>query len=300
MWLIGGGLAIIAGLLVFGRRRSKYEPEAEPVAAEAPHPMRRHTDHYETMPELEELIVDDDDDTQENLALDADLIMGTGLDDGIDVEVAGDLGFEDAAPALDLEFPEEPEADDEAPITDILSAPKMEESSILESEILPDDDDYDMSVIVDATKMPTHEDVTQQDLKAVPVPGGDETLITDSYTVSQEIDYQILEQDYEEELTATQALNMEIEKAAADLVERLDADEDATAEVMEVEADEYKTHELPMASVTELDVTANLQASDEDTAEIEANDQTIEMSPEKSDETIEMEVESGTVDTKAL
>ncbi len=296
-WLVGGGIALIAGLLMFGRRR-KPEDDVEPVIAEAPQPERRRTDHYETMPELEELVVDDDDPTQENLALDADLVMGTGLESGIDVEVAEDFGFEGASAELDLEFPEEPLEEAETRITDIISAPQIEESSILESEILPDDDDYDMSVIVDATKMPDHEDVTQQDLKAVPVPGGDETLVSDSYTVSQEIDYQILEQDYEEELTATQALNMEIEKAAAGLAERLEADDDPTAE--QAQLDENKTHELPMASVTELDVTANLQATDEDTAEIEATDDTAEMSTRQSDDTVEMEVESGTVDTKAL
>ena len=51
--------------------------------------------------------------------------------------------------------------------------------SILESEVLPDDedeDDYDMSVIVDATKMPNPDDVTQKDLEAVPVETSDETL----------------------------------------------------------------------------------------------------------------------------
>ena len=295
-WLVGGGLAIIAGLLMFGRRR-KDDDEAEPVAAEAPHPMRRHTDHYETLPELEELVVDDDDPTQENLALDADLVMGTGLSEGTAIEVAEDLGFEGGAANLDLELPEESE-EREAPITDIISAPQIDESSILESEILPDDDDYDMSVIVDATRMPDHEEVTQQDLKAVPVPGGDETLVSDSYTVSQEIDYQILEQDYEEELTATQALNLEIEKAAADLVERLEADDDPTAETAQF--DENKTHELPMATVTELDVTSNMPSAEDDTAEIDANEKTAEMSAHQTDDTAEMEVESGTVDTKAL
>ncbi len=48
--------------------------------------------------------------------------------------------------------------------------------SILESEVLPEDDDYDMSVIVDATKMPQHEEVTERDLKAVEVESDDETL----------------------------------------------------------------------------------------------------------------------------
>ena len=161
-----------------------------------------------------------------------------------------------------------------------------------------------MSVIMDATKMPNHEDVTERDLQAVPVEGGDTTLITDSYTVSQELDYQVLEQDYEKELSATQALNMEIERAAAELTDSLDADDDATIEFSTV--DEGKTHELPLATVTELDVTANLPAGDDETAEIEASDKTVEIDAEdktaempSNDSTVEMEVESGSVDTKA-
>lgn len=298
-WLVGGGLALIAGLLVFGRRRRSDDDEVESAAATAPHPMRRHTDRYETMPELEELMVDDDDPTEENLALDADLVMGTGLNQGIDVEVAEDLGFEGEVAALDLELPEETEDTGEVRNTDILSVPNIEASSILESEILPEDDDYDMSVIVDATKMPNHDDVTQQDLRAVPVPGGDETLISDSYTVSQEIDYQILEQDYEDELTATQALNLEIEKAAAELSEDMADDDDQT--VRQDVGDEHQTHELPKATVTELDVTANLQSAEEDTTEeIETTEETVEMARKNVDDTVEMEVESGTIDTKAL
>lgn len=304
-WLLGGGLALIFGLLMFGRRRGR-EDDAEPAAAAAAaeataaHPMRRHTDRYETMPELEELVVDDDEPTEENLALDADLVMGTGLDRGIDVEVAEDLGFEGASAELDLELPDESGQTDRTPITDIISAPNIETSSILDSEILPGDDDYDMSVIVDATKMPDHQDVTRQDLKAVPVPGGDETLITDNYTVSQEIDYQILEQDYEDELTATQALNLEIEKAAAELAERQRLEEDEDPTISTEQADDQKTQEMPKATVTELDVTANLQSAEENTAEIEPTDETVEMAPKNADDTVEMEVESGTVDTKAL
>ncbi|MDA0705284.1 MAG: hypothetical protein O2805_01355 [Proteobacteria bacterium] len=124
--------------------------------------------------------------------------------------------------------------------------------------MLPDvndiDDDYDMSVIVDATKMPVPEDITQKDLAATPMDTSDETLITGDYTVSHEVDYTVLEQDYEDEFTATQALNIEIVRATTELAARMD--------------DEYgydeNTSEMSMASVTALNITAQLPANNDD------------------------------------
>ena len=277
LWLAGAGAALIAALFMFGRRRRDDEepaPVAEPV-----HPMRRATDtatvEVIAEPQLE---IPDDSPTEENLALDADLELGTGLSEGTDIDVAQDFGFA-VTTHLDMELPEETPVDveDTVPETDIIAPPKIDESSILESEVLPDDDDYDMSVIVDATKMPQPEEVTEMDLKAVVVENADETLVTDNYTVSQEVDYQILEQDYEDELTATQALNMEIERAAAEIAERMERDDDApvekTAEIVSTEktvelGPNEKTAEMPLATVTELDVTANLPAGpDEDLPE---------------------------------
>jgi len=149
----------------------------------------------------------------ESLAIDADLIIGSGLQQGTDVDVAQDFGFA-ATTELDLELPEETSNDDEISGTDILPPLGTDESSILMSEVLPEDEDYDMSVIVDATKMPQPGDVTHRDLEAVQVDDGDETLITGDYTVSKEVDYKIVEQDYQDEMTATQALSAEIMKAA--------------------------------------------------------------------------------------
>ena len=157
---------------------------------------------------------------------------------------------------------------------------KVEENSILESEVLPDDDDYDMSVIVDATKMPDPDDVTERDLEAVQVENSDETLITGDYTVSQEVDYKILEQDYEDEFTATQALNIEIQKAAEDLALRLDED-----------LDENQTAEMQLATVHELDITAQMK-KDEDQEELEiADDEDTGINP-----TVNMEAEGDTVE----
>ena len=286
-WLVGAGIALIAGLIFFGRR-DRGTPAPEVVPAQ---PARRRTDPDNNTEELEAVAdvdydIADDSPTAENLALDADLEIGTGLAQGTDMDVAQDFGFA-VTTHLDMELPKEPANAGEKPETDIIAPIGIEQSSILENEMLPDDDDYDMSVIVDATKMPRPEEVTERDLKAVVVDGGDETLISGDYTVSKDVDYNILQQDYEDEMTATQALNMEIEKAAAEIAEKMDEAEDATG----------VTAEMPLATVTPIDVTANLPARDDDeitdadatgvneeiTQEMAADDNTVEMPAAKND-----------------
>ncbi len=317
-WLGGAGLALIAGLLAFGRRRAAHEPE--PVTdAPVEHPMQQAAD-VSTVEVTEihpiEPVVDvdyeleDDSPTQENLALDADLFVGTGLSDGTEVDIAQDFGYA-ASAELDLELPEE-HATSESPETDVIPPPMIERSSILESEVLPDDDEYDMSVVVDATKMPQPDEITERDLKAVVVDGTDETLIADNYTVSQEADYHILEQDYEDEMTATQALNLEIERAAAALAERMEEidptdklkvqSEESEAEPADEDDSEGLTTEMPMATVTPIDATASLPQSEDVVADDDvADDQTTEMPArrESDDDTAEMTIESGTINTKA-
>lgn len=252
-WLVGGGVAVMFALVLFGRRfrdgfgSSPIAPAAGKVdAGVANEPV-----------------------ATESLAIDADLIIGSGLQQGTDVDVAQDFGFA-ATTELDLEFPEETSNDDEIVDheisgTDILPPLSTDESSILKSEVLPEDDDYDMSVIVDATKMPRPDDVTHRDLEAVPVDDGDETLITGDYTVSKEVDYKIVEQDYEDEMTATQALSAEIMKAADE------------------------SSELSLATVHELDPTAEFPTQDQNeigddddtgvnpTINMDADQDTIEM-----------------------
>ena len=214
--------------------------------------------------ELDEL-----EETQENLALDADLIIGSGLQEGSEIDVAQDFGFA-ATTELDLELPEEMSSYQETDAgTDIIPPLNIEVQSILESEVLSDEaevdaaeddtvnfaeiddatieDDYDMSVIVDATKMPDTDEATVRDLAAIPVEGGDETLVTDDYTVSSEVDYTVLEQDYEDEFSATQALNNEIARAAAEIDESIG-----------------ELNDTSMASVAALDITAQLPANNDD------------------------------------
>jgi hypothetical protein len=276
LWLGGGGVTIILALLLFGRTfRSRFG--SAPIAPAVP--QRRQTDgdtqRVEAIGDID-IEIADDAPTGENLALDADLFIGTGLQDGTDVDVAQDFGFA-ATTSIDIELPEEMSSGAELPSTDIIPPFMTDEHSILESEVLPEEDDYDMSVIVDATQMPQPDDITERDLEAIQVDTGDDTLITDDYTVSQEVDYKVLEQDYEDEMTATQALNAEIQKAAEDI-----------AMQKENEAGD-KTAEMPLATVHELDVTAQLPAknqeeiSDDDdtgvnpTVNMEGSDNTVEI-----------------------
>ena len=295
LWLFGGGgAALIIGLLLFGRRNRDLGDPAV-VAAETTHPMRRASDtgQAEALPD-DDFIISDDSPTEENLALDADLEIGTGLQEGSDVDVRHDFAFASTT-SLDLELPFEDEGDTSE--TDMMAAPTAEEAVILEEEILPDDDDYDMSVIVDATKMPNTEEVTERDLKAVVV---DEAADDEGgYTIDQEVDYQILEQDYEEELTATQALNKEIERAAAELASRM---EDPDADMSNDE-----TEDMQLATVTELDSLRPATASDdgdagdneEETDEIIAEEATVEMPGDDNESTVEMPAKQGKTDTSS-
>jgi hypothetical protein len=237
-WLGGGGVAIILALVLLGRRfRDGFD--SRPIAPAVP--KRRETDgdtqNLAAATEIDVEIADEPAAT-ESLAIDADLIIGTGLQQGTEVDVAQDFGFA-ATTELDLELTEAMSSDGVISETDILPPLNIDEHSILENEVMSDDDDYDMSVMVDATKMPQPDDVTQRDLEAIQVDDGDETLITGDYTVSKEVDYKIVEQDYKDEMTATQALSAEIMKVVDE------------------------SSELALATVHELDVTSQMPVQDQ-------------------------------------
>ena len=213
--------------------------------------------------------------------LDADLAAGTGFDATRDVEVAQDFAFSttrDLGADLDVVLPEEDETTRTA--TDIIPAQRAEEHTILEREILPtEDDEYDLSMIVDATKQRYSEDgdVTAKELQAIAVDGDDIEEGDEDYTLSNEVDYHILEQDYEEELSATQALNAEILRAAEDLAARLDADS---------EEDTEEVATISEAAVITAEQTALLDAEEM----LDGDDATTEMPARstESDNTVEM------------
>jgi len=297
LWLIGAGFALLGTLLLFGRLlRERFA--SSPIGAIAVPERRRSESDTQRIEAISAIEVEFQElsETQENAllqessALDADLIIGTGLQRGSEIDVAQDFGFSTAT-ALDLELPEEMSSGGSyASSTDIIPPINFELQSILDSEVLPQvmssDDDYDMSVVVDATKMPLPEDFTQRDLEAVQLETGDDTLITGDYTVSHEVDYKVLEQDYEDEFTATQALNNEITRAAAELAARMDEELGA----ME------NTAEMSLASITALDITAQLPANnDDDISDLDDTgiNEAVTVDMHLDDNTAEMPVKKG-------
>ncbi len=322
-WTLGGALVVIGGLL-FWRRRETDEPDdvAAAVAARRPQPVRHlEEDSIEVeiidSPEAAAALdydLSDDSPTEENLALDANLFEGHGLSDAQSADSV-DFAFAPET-ALDLELTEAAARQPEEPETDIIAPPDRSTGSILESEVLPEEHDYDMSVIMDVTKIPVPEEATERDLKAVVVDDNadDHASEEDGYTLSQEVDYQILEQDYEDEMTATQALNKEIERAARELA--ADLDDAVTVETETLSHEE--TTALPVANIAELDVTANLPAGNDDesasgdtgihdeiTVNLDAGDKTVEMAATRDasaagdDPTVEMDVDRAKRDSRA-
>jgi hypothetical protein len=293
-WALTAFFAALSGYLAFGPRlRQRFG--SKPIGAEPIVERRVSQPRAIVVPEsrmqVEEIqpqygAVDfdlsDNSPTDENPALDANLFSGAGLaevDDGRDEQ---DFGFAETT-SIDMELPDRPAVMDISE-TDIIAPPeRTREAMILDSEVLPDEDEYDMSIIVDATKMPNPNDVTERDLMAVQVdeePG--ETMITDAYTINDDVDIDLLEQDYEDELTATQALNAEIEKAAAELAQNREPDTDSD---LERDASGDTSVQIRLASVTDLDLTAEMDARNDDsdaadiddTASIDASDETVEM-----------------------
>jgi hypothetical protein len=220
-WLIGSGLALTAALLLFGRRlRALFGSKlVGPNATRSA--VREHLRTEKAGDASDGHAIDDESPPAENIALDA------RLQQDVDIDLVQDFDFA-ATAELDFELPFEPETplhDDDA---DILPPRLANTASILDSEVLREEekdeeqeDYYEMSVITDATRMPLPEDATERDLKAVAVESGNAGENSESVTIIQEADYEILEQDYEDELSATQVLHLEIERAAAELASGL-------------------------------------------------------------------------------
>jgi hypothetical protein len=317
-WLIWAAVALISAfgsyLMFWPKLRARFgsrpvgddervPPRAEHVAPisvpESEMTVQEITPTYDNV----DFDLSDDSPTEENLALDADLVDGTGFDDSEDVDVNRDFGFA-ATMDLDMELPETAATPDAEPETDIIPPPERPEDLVVSSEVLPDEDDdeYDISMVVDATKMPDPAEVTERDLMAVPIDDTGQTQINDDYTIVDEVAQDILEQDYEDELSATQLLHAEIEKAASELAETigeddptelasLDDDEEMDDNAGRIVGSEDDTSiEMQLTNLSELDLTATLEAQNDDesngddldvTASIEAEDKTVEMPRDK-------------------
>jgi hypothetical protein len=283
-WLAGSVIAITFGLIMYRRRldgQASTGPDA-PLATDQP--LRRFSDTQSTdtasveVPEID-YDISDDSPTEENLVLDADLIMGTGLSDSSNSDISDGFRFAESS-ELDVEVRSEPAESQPAPTG---------EDSILDNEVLPvaADDDYDMSVIIDATKIPQADDTAEHDFKAVEVTTGDDTLMTQNFMSDMDADFQIIEQDYEDELTATQALNLEIAHAAAELTAKM--------EIEGINKTDDDTSALPLATVTELEITAQMPArNDEISSPDDSGDsEAVTANTIADEDTVEMPVESG-------
>jgi hypothetical protein len=333
MWLGGAGLALILGLLLFGRqirerfgsvavgapaapsRRLDDGPAAQPVVEDTPAPQPVVEDTPAPQPVISDLDYELHDDTLnlESITLDADFDDGTGLQDTAETDVSEDLGFLTAGAAadhkLDIEVTELTAKEEDHTATDIIPPTRQAGETILEKEILPSDKDttadYDISMMIDATQQILPDDLeTVKDLMAVALDKDGDT----------KTDYETLEQDYEDELSATQVLNLEIEEAARALAEQMD-DIDAgggdTTE-MPMSEDPKITAEMPMSEAPEItaemptseksEITAKLTASGD--AQNEDFDDSSVIIPEltaeipQPDSAATIEVESGSIDTK--
>lgn len=298
MWLGGSGLALILGLLLFGQRiRQRFGSVA--VGADSV-PSRRRTDARAQPTAADvDFQVPDELPPSAFMTLDADFDDGTGLQDTSDMDVAQDFGFSASTTfdeELDMVLPDGADAEDTSGPTDIISPTEREEDPlVLDSEVMPDADDnadYDLSMIVDVTKQDVvHSDATEKDLQAVQLDAAVDPEAED-YTLNKDVDYKILEQDYEDEFTATQALNAEIEKAAAELADRMDID--ATGEMT---AKLPENTQAQNDDISDHDVTSD---TEELTAEPRGMDDevTVEMPADDDQITVDMEIESGMIDTK--
>jgi len=291
IWLAAGVISVFGGYLMFGQRlRERFGSTAVGATGSSTRPQSvQGTPRVapiavpgseiaveEITPASDDIDFDlsDDSPTEENLALDADLFEGTGLEQSTDVDVNQDFGFA-VTTELDMELPEMAGRENASPETDII--PPLErtrDQMVVDSEVLPDDSQYEMSVLVDVTKMPNPDDVTERDLKAVALEDNGQTLIGDAYTINKEVDLETLEKDYEDEFTATQALNMEIEKAAAELANTMTPASDPSGDT---------SVEMQLTDIADLDVPSSLDAQNDEigeddiTVKIDADDKTVEM-----------------------
>jgi hypothetical protein len=365
LWLGGASLGVLLGLALFFGRSIKERFGSAPLNDPMEQLDDDLTDEVEVLSDFNPGVADEpaevagepsivadvdfqlDDSiiSSQSISLDADLDAGTGLQNVSDVDVAQDFGFSASTTgeveqaienAIDLELPEEaPETPEKLP-TDIIPPNHRIEDSILDSEEPPNIDasaEYDLSMIVDATKQALgSDDLTAKDLMAVQVGAEAESASEDiELTLNDEIDIEALEQDYEEEYTATLAMNEEIEQAAIDLALRLDNDDasevtsemPSVAEATQTEAVLEDNMPTEIASLDDdLDdledtgvnpqLTARmLQPGNEATVEMPnpasektvqmpspGSEQTVEMPNPASEPTVEMQVESGSVDTK--
>jgi len=299
LWLGGTGLALMLGLFVFGRQlRERFGSVAVGTPAV---PSQRRGDEPAPRPAVSEIDYNFDDDTLNTRAivLDADLEASTGLQDASEMNVTQDYGFSATADndyKIDLEITEQASMEEDLQSTDVIPPLEKMRETILVNEILPSDDDvaevdadedYDMSMTVDATSVVLDENTsTTRDLQAVLVAADDDSDSDDTeQTLIQEGDYHILEQDYQDDLTATQALDIEIEEAARALTGRMD-DVDVSGDTAKIPGAPDAENTAELAAI--LPESGSAENEDFDDAGV-IPDLTAEMPSAESDTVIEID-----------
>jgi hypothetical protein len=327
VWLAGSGVALILGLLLFGRKlKSRFAPEA----FERRRTDGRSLDDTDIAP-MGGLPAQGTAAVARVVNLDADLEDGSGFQYGGDIDVAQDFGFSGNSgrfPNLDMDLTGSDSS------TDVIATRRVEEATILVSETPPQHEDsgeYDVSMIVDATRQIIEDDNTTKDLRAIEVDAEEDDTVSEEYTLNKEVDYRVLEQDYEDELTATQALNAEIARAAHALSKQFGKDEmgdtltdtmndevDAAAAFEEVFDDVFNdktsqlpardeacaddvTTALPAGGYPDNDETTHLSVSSTMTLDDTANEEiALEVPTAENDSSVEVEIESAIVDTRKM
>lgn len=287
VWLGGSGVAIFLALLMFGRRlRERFAPSPDLDDTQVNEELfnRRSSDRGENVSSNELDFADTiTNANQVEVKVEEHSVPVPDFDTGDDVDVALDYSFSssgDYSDELDVRLDDDTGFDPEAPTAEMPRPDAIEENT-----------GYDMSMVLDVTKQDfSGMDTTSRDLHAVEVkptiPG------SRSLDLTTEFDYKILEQDYEEELTATQALNREIAEAALELQNRLsEFDDDPTAISMaeDLEGTAEVTTEMPAralsddADSTDINeaLTARLPEHDDD-LEFADLDATVEHLPKKT------------------
>ena len=298
LWLAGSGVAIILALLLFGRSlRSRFGLAPNDLHSELPvREARSEPDALDLRDDVD-YHLDDAAPTIECATLDADLLMGTGLNQTIEVDPAKDIGSPSPT-EVDIELPFAAELETAPGDDKIRPASLSADATILDSEILPGSDDYpdpedfDMSVILDATKMPQPEDVTQSNLAAIEMDSQTDTVAAieedDEVTAESTIDLTILEQDYEDELSATQALKMDVTQAAMMLSAAMEGEEDAAASG-DASFDDDATAAMSMATLSDHDIENHAAAENDDQAITHQDLEELKLEIFGVEETVEMQ-----------
>ncbi|MBT8087204.1 MAG: hypothetical protein KJO46_04180 [Gammaproteobacteria bacterium] len=307
LWLAGLGIGVILALLFFGRSlRNRFA--GDPVSDNAELPIPEKAPVREPEPAAIEVVervnwnLQDDAPTVENkvLDLDADLEMGTGLGDATENSQIREIGFP-APTEVDIELPLEEELSVDQDETEAAASSTSGEFDItLESEKLPVDenDEFDISVSVDATKMADTDDEDQSELQSIEVEAIDENLLLNDNTVDPSIAFDILEQDYEDELSATQAVNADVARAALEMTAVLGRTSDDT---QSLPIDDDQTASMSLASVMDLSEEDDngFAANDDASSEIALDEATVEMPLVDDDKTEIMSRKRRKVDSKA-